>query len=86
MNAVILPNVELGDRTIVAAGAVVTKSYPEGYCVLAGVPAKAIKTLEKKDVIEFRNEYEYYGYIPKDKVERKRKFLKSKTSRILNLL
>ncbi len=42
-NAVILPGVQLGDHTIVGAGAVVTKSFPEGWCVLGGVPAKIIK-------------------------------------------
>lgn len=45
-NAVILPGVKLGKHTIVGAGAVVTKSFPEGWCVLGGVPAKVIKTLE----------------------------------------
>ena len=40
MNSVILPGVKLGTRTIVAAGSVVTKSFPEGYCVIAGSPAK----------------------------------------------
>ena len=42
-NAVILPGVVLGDHTTVAAGAVVTKSFLEGYGVLAGVPARMIK-------------------------------------------
>lgn len=45
MNAVILPGVELGENTVVAAGAVVTKSFPEGHCVVGGVPAKLIKKL-----------------------------------------
>ena len=45
MNAVILPGVHLGPGTIVAAGAVVTKSTPEGHCVVAGVPAKLIRSL-----------------------------------------
>nr|QNO46654.1 2,3,4,5-tetrahydropyridine-2,6-dicarboxylate N-acetyltransferase [Methanosarcinales archaeon ANME-2c ERB4] len=30
MNSVILPGVELGDRTIVGAGSIVTKSFPQG--------------------------------------------------------
>lgn len=47
MNAVILPGVILGDHTIVAAGGVVTKSYPNGYCVLGGTPAKIIKELDQ---------------------------------------
>jgi hypothetical protein len=45
MNSVVLPGVQLGPRTIVAAGAVVSKSYPEGRVVLAGVPARVVKTL-----------------------------------------
>ena len=44
-NSVILPAVVLGPRTVVAAGAVVTKSYPEGGAVLAGVPAKVLRVL-----------------------------------------
>lgn len=47
-NAVILPGVHLGRHTVVGAGAVVTKSFPEGYCVVAGVPAKIVKILDKK--------------------------------------
>jgi hypothetical protein len=39
MNAVLLPGIVLGDRTIVAAGSVVTKSFPEGGCVIGGAPA-----------------------------------------------
>jgi len=45
MNAVILPGVHLGDHTIVAAGSVVTKSFPQGNCILGGVPAKVVKEL-----------------------------------------
>ena len=36
MNSTILPNVKLGDFTIVGAGSVVTKSFVSGYCVIAG--------------------------------------------------
>ena len=43
--AFVLPAVELGAHTIVAAGAVVTKSFPEGNQVLAGNPARVIRTL-----------------------------------------
>ena len=45
-NAVILPGVHLGKHTIVAAGAVVSKSFPEGWCVIGGIPAKVIKRLD----------------------------------------
>lgn len=45
MNSVILPGVILGNKTIVAAGSVVTKSFPEGNVIIGGVPAKVIKYL-----------------------------------------
>ncbi|SDO55908.1 DapH/DapD/GlmU-related protein [Halobacillus aidingensis] len=45
MNSVILPGVTIGPNTTVGAGSVVTKSYPEGFCVIAGNPAKVIKRL-----------------------------------------
>jgi len=51
MNAIILPGVVLGDRTIVAAGAVVSKSFPDGYVVIGGVPAMVIKTFAAPDQI-----------------------------------
>lgn len=44
-NATILPGVVLGERTVVAAGAVVTKAFPDGNQVLAGNPARVIKKL-----------------------------------------
>lgn len=44
MNSVILPGVTLGNHTIVAAGSVVTKSFPRGHQTIAGVPARIIKS------------------------------------------
>lgn len=49
MNAMILPGVTLGDGTVVGAGAVVTKSFPEGHCVIAGNPARLIRTLSREE-------------------------------------
>lgn len=48
MNSVILPGVILGDNTIVGAASIVTHSFPEGHCVLAGNPAKVIKIVPHK--------------------------------------
>lgn len=73
MNSVVTAGVTLGPRTIVAAGAVVTKSFPNGYCVLAGVPAKIVKYLDKEKFRPWHLTNEYYGYIPKDKFESVRK-------------
>jgi len=70
MNSVILAGVELGTRTIVAAGAVVTKSFPEGFCVIGGNPAKIIKYLDKDKFKPWTYETEYYGYISKNEFEK----------------
>lgn len=67
MNAMILPGVELGDFTIVGAGAIVTKSFPEGYCVVGGNPAKVIRRLDRAACVRHKSEHEYYGYFRKDK-------------------
>jgi acetyltransferase-like isoleucine patch superfamily enzyme len=53
MGAVVLPGVSLGDFTIVGAGAVVTASFPEGYCVVAGNPARVIKQLNRQECEDF---------------------------------
>jgi acetyltransferase-like isoleucine patch superfamily enzyme len=44
-NATILPGVTIGDNSVVAAGAVVTKDVPAN-TVVAGVPAKFIKSIQ----------------------------------------
>jgi acetyltransferase-like isoleucine patch superfamily enzyme len=50
--ATILPGVVLGDFTIVGAGAVVTRNF-DGYCVIAGNPAKKLKDLDRKACTDF---------------------------------
>lgn len=47
-NCVVLPGITLGNFTIVGAGAVVTKSFEGGYCILVGNPARIIKHLDKE--------------------------------------
>jgi len=45
-SCIILPRVELGPHTVVAAGAVVTKSFTEGNQLIGGNPAVIIKKLD----------------------------------------
>lgn len=45
MNSVVLPGVILGNNTVVGAGSVVTKSFPEGNCVICGNPAGKIRDI-----------------------------------------
>ena len=42
-NAIILPGLTIGDGAVIAAGAVVTKDVPP-YSIMAGIPAKVIKS------------------------------------------
>jgi acetyltransferase-like isoleucine patch superfamily enzyme len=66
MNSIILPGVQLGDFTIVGAGSVVTKSFSDGYCIIAGNPAKIIKKLNREECVKDDFKYKYHGYIHKD--------------------
>ncbi len=71
--AKIMPGVTLGDWTIVAAGAVVTKSFPNGYCIVAGVPAKQLKDLDRSLCVPFEVNKKYHGYISEQQFEKYRK-------------
>lgn len=73
MNSVVLGGVVLGDHTIVSAGSVVTKSFPLGYCVIGGVPAKIIKNIDPKEVVDYEHAIKYHGYIKQEKFEKFRK-------------
>jgi acetyltransferase-like isoleucine patch superfamily enzyme len=42
---IILPGVKLGNHVIVAAGAVVTRSFEEDNIILGGTPAKIVKRI-----------------------------------------
>jgi len=44
-NVTILAGVTIGPRSIIAAGAVVTRSFPEGHVIIGGVPAREIRRL-----------------------------------------
>ena len=69
MGCIILPGVELGDFTVVGAGAVVTRSFPEGYAVIGGNPARLIRRLETRDCVQHKSRYEYNGYIRAEQFE-----------------
>jgi acetyltransferase-like isoleucine patch superfamily enzyme len=65
MGSVVLPGVTLGDFTIVGAGAIVSRSFPDGYCVIAGNPAREVRKLDRSICIEHKSRHEYHGFIPK---------------------
>lgn len=73
MNCMILPGVELGNNVVVAAGSVVTKSFPEGNCIIGGVPAKIIKMLDAEKFVHFEYDNKYIGYMKEEKFEEFRK-------------
>jgi acetyltransferase-like isoleucine patch superfamily enzyme len=63
MDSLIMPGVRIGNRVIVAAGSVVSRSIPDN-CVVAGVPARFIGTFdqyERRGLAEFRSHAERKG-------------------------
>ncbi len=48
-SAIIMPNVSLGEFTIVAANSFVNKSFPK-YSIIGGNPARLIRTLTKEEI------------------------------------
>ena len=73
MNSIVLPGVTLGDYTIVGAGSVVTKSFPDGYRVIAGNPARVIKQLPPEECHKHESDFRYNGYIKSSRFEAFRK-------------
>ena len=70
-NAIIMPNVTIGPNSIVASGAVVTKDVPP-YTIVAGVPAKKIKSVQSYKDERLKDKHAMS--VPTDKRE-KRKYL-----------
>lgn len=54
-NATVLGNVTVGEGAIVAAGAVVTRDVPD-FAIVAGNPARVVRTLRPSEAIEVREE------------------------------
>jgi acetyltransferase-like isoleucine patch superfamily enzyme len=78
MGSIIHPGVVLGDFTTVAAGSMVTKSFPEGYCVISGNPAAIVHDYSKderikKKFLQYTNKYEYNGFVRSSEFEDFRK-------------
>lgn len=48
IGSIIMPGVRIGKGAIIGAGSVVTRDIPP-YCVAVGIPAKVIKSFEKKE-------------------------------------
>ncbi len=69
MGSVVLPGVTLEDFTVVGANAVVTKSFPEGHCVIAGNPVREVRKIDPRICVEHKSPNEYHGYIRKSEFE-----------------
>ncbi|MCR5609086.1 MAG: acyltransferase [Lachnospiraceae bacterium] len=74
-NSVILPNVTIGDNVVVAAGSIVSRDVPDN-CVVAGSPAKVIRTIDSfteknKAIMDSSVKYDFsytkYGNVTKKK-------------------
>jgi len=50
-NVVVMPGVQIGKCCVIGAGAVVTKDVPD-YSVIGGVPAKIIKKIDPKEILD----------------------------------
>ena len=69
-NVTLLPEVELGNHVIVAAGSVVTKSFLENDIIIGGVPAKILKKVDTYNGQHYFNRDKYVkDNIIIDKVE-----------------
>lgn len=72
-NVLILPGVSIGNRVIIAAGSVITKDIPDN-SVVAGVPAKFIKTCDDY-LSKIQNESLHLGHLQgKEKDEALKKY------------
>ena len=74
-NVTILPEVEVGDGSIIGAGSVVSGNVPP-YSIVIGIPAKVIKYRFNKEVREFLLNLKWWNW-DENKIRRNKKFFKS---------
>ena len=67
MNAIILPNVKIGDGATILAGTVVTKDVPD-YAVVGGIPGAIVKMKYDLDTIDKMKKIQWWNWSP-EKVE-----------------
>ncbi|HEX7869292.1 MAG TPA: hypothetical protein VF455_04185, partial [Chryseobacterium sp.] len=67
MNAVILPNVTIGNGVTIMAGTVVTKDVPD-YAIVGGIPGEIVKMKYDLDTILKMKQIEWWNWNP-EKVE-----------------
>jgi acetyltransferase-like isoleucine patch superfamily enzyme len=71
LNSILLPGVKVGDRCIIGAGSVVTKSVPSGY-VVAGVPARIVGLFDvyrEKALATFASESDMRGATARQRID-----------------
>lgn len=66
-NAIILPNVTVGNGAVIGAGAIVTKDVPD-YAIVVGVPAKVLKYRFNPEEIEILNQIKWWDW-PDEKIK-----------------
>ena len=64
-NALILPGVRIGTQSVVGAGAVVTKDMPPR-SIIAGNPAKVLRSLTDEEVATLSQQLREFGHIGED--------------------
>jgi acetyltransferase-like isoleucine patch superfamily enzyme len=62
-NVLLMPGIHIGDGTIVASGAVVTKDIPP-YSIVGGVPAKIIRMRFTSSQVEILQSFEWWNRDP----------------------
>lgn len=76
-HSIILPGVTLGDKTVVGAGSVVSKSF-QGNVIIAGNPAKVIENVNK-----YLDKYAEFAFGESDYLIGKKEFIQQNPHKII---